>query len=337
MFRFSDFFKANSTLIIAELANAFEGKKDIALKLIDKAVEADVDALKFQILFADELLVPEHPKYDVFRRLETSRDDWYDILNYASRSDKLVFIDIYGEESLQFSDNFKADAYKIPPSEMANYPLINRVSLSGTSLILSAGAATLPEIEKAINICRKNKSDDFVLMHGFQGYPTRLEDTNLNLLVTLKRKFNCPVGYADHVEGGSELALLMPLLAVAKGAKLIEKHFTLNRDLKGTDYESSVNPDILKKVVQYIRDIDLIFGKSRKELSPDECAYKEDVRKRIIARRKLVAGEKIGEQDVTFKRAPKGMFAEEYGKIIGGKVVKVVEANRVIETEDVEK
>ena len=333
MFRFKKYFEANSTLIIAEFANAFEGKKDIALKMIDKAVEAGVDALKFQVFFTDELLVPEHPKYDVFKHLETSRDDWYDILNYAAGAGKLIFIDIYGEESFQFSQDFKADAYKIPPSEMTNAPLIDQVSLSGISLIFSAGAATLPEIENAITISGKNRSEDFVLMHGFQAYPTKLEDTNLNYLATLKRQFHCPVGYADHVDGGSELALLIPLLAVAKGAKLIEKHFTLNRELKGTDYQSAVNPDILKKLVQYIRDVDIIFSKSRKELSTDERVYKEDVRKRIIARRRLAAGEKIDKQDVTFKRAPEGVFAEELGKITGRTVVKEIGENQVLKWE----
>lgn len=333
MFRFSSYLKEKKALVIAEFANAFEGKKNVAIKMVEKAVAADVDALKFQLFFVDELLIQEHPRYDTFKRLETRKEDWNDILDYATKTGKLIFIDIYGEESFQFSRSFKVDAYKIPPSEMTNYVLIDKVSLSGISLILSAGAATLDEIKKAVLLSRKNKCDDFVLMHGFQSYPTRLEDTNLNLLETLAKEFNCPVGYADHVDGGSDLALLIPVLAVVKGARVIEKHFTLDRDLKGIDYQSSVNPEVLKKMVRYIRDIDVISGKSIKELSADEKAYKEDVRKRVVTTRDLAVGEKVKEQDITFKRATKGPFAEELKELIGRTVHKQVKENQALEKE----
>jgi sialic acid synthase SpsE len=331
MFRFRDYFKDKRTVVIAEFANAFEGDKATCFEMIDKAVDSAVDALKFQIFFADDLLVPEHPKYDVFKRLETKREDWQDILGYAQKTGKLIFMDVFGEESFEFSRNFVIDAYKIPPSDMANELLIDRVSSSGTSIILSAGASSMKDIENAINICKKNHLKDYVIMHGFQSYPTKLEDTNLDLIKVLKDKFNCPVGYADHGDGGTEMALLIPLLAVAKGARLIEKHFTLNRDLKRTDYQSSVNPDVLKKMVHYIKDLDIVFGKSYKELSPDEEEYRRDVRKRVVTRRKIKTGEKIDIKDLAFKRAPVGIFAEEMEKIIGRPVVKDFEKNQVLE------
>ena len=331
MFRFNDFFKNKATLIIAEFANAFEGKKEIALKMIDKADESGVDALKFQIFFADELLVPEHPKYEIFKQLESSRDDWKEILDYASKTNKLIFIDVFGEQSFEFSKNFKVDAYKISPTDMTNERLINLVSASGISTILSAGASTMDEIRNAVNICRKNALNDYAIMHGFQSYPTKLDDTNLNLIKAIEGEFNCPVGYADHVDGGSEMALFMPLLAVSKGAKIIEKHFTLNRDLMATDYQSSVNPDVLKKIVQFTRDVELTFGKSEKKLSSDEWNYKKDIRKRLVTKREMIAGEKISEQDLIFKRAPTGVFAEELEKVVGRTVIKKIEKNHVLE------
>ena len=333
MFNFSRYFENRNTLIIAEFANAFEGKKDVALEMIDKAVDADVDAFKFQIFLADELLIPEHRQYLLFRRLETRAKDWYDILDCAFKTEKLIFVDIYGEKSLGLTRDFPIDAYKIPPTEMANLSLINKVSSLAGALILSAGAATFKELENAVEICKTHNSADFAIMHGFQAYPTKLEDTSLNLLETLAKKFECPVGYADHVDGDSDIALFLPLLAVAKGAKLIEKHFTLNRELKGIDYESSINPEDLKKLVRYINDLDVIFGNSHKELFPDERAYKENVRKRIITRRELKTGEVIEEQDLTFKRAPSGIFAEGMVQIIGKTLLKDIEANRALEWE----
>lgn len=331
IFRFDQYLENNRVLVIAELANAFEGKKDVALKMIEAAVEADVDALKFQIFFADELMVPDHPKYDTFKRLETDKDDWHKILEYAISTNKLIFVDVFGEESFRFSLNFKVDAYKIPPSDMTNYDLIHQVSSSSKSMILSSGAATLEELDKAISICHKNNQKDLVIMHGFQAYPTKIEDTNLNRIETLIKRFSCPVGYADHVDGGSEMALLMPLLAVARGARLIEKHFTLNRDLKGIDYQSSVNPDILKILVKYIREIGLISGKSSWELSADEQIYKQDVRKRLVAKRDLKVGEKISKEDIALKRAPSGIFSDEIEKIIGHEIIKKIKKNRLIE------
>ena len=336
MFRFNDFFKNKATLIIAEFANAFEGKKEIALKMIDKANESGVDALKFQIFFADELLVPEHPKYELFKQLESSRDDWKEILDYASKTNKLIFIDVFGEQSFEFSKNFKVDAYKISPTDMTNERLINLVSASGISTILSAGASTMDEIRNAVNICRKNALNDYAIMHGFQSYPTKLDDTNLNLIKAIEGEFNCPVGYADHVDGGSEMALFMPLLAVSKGAKIIEKHFTLNRDLMATDYQSSVNPDVLKKIVQFTKDVELTFGKSEKKLSSDEWNYKKDIRKRLVTKREMKKSERISEIDLTFKRAHSGIFADELNDIIGRKLINDVPRNQVLHKKHLE-
>lgn len=331
MFRFEQYLKENKTLVIAELANAFEGKKDTALRMIDVAAEASADALKFQIFFADELMVPDHPKYDMFKSLETTRSDWHKILEYAAITNRLVFIDVFGEESFQFSRNFKVDAYKIPPSDMTNLELISLVGSAGKSMILSAGAATLEELERAVSICHENGQNDLAIMHGFQAYPTSIEDTNLNRIETLKKHFYCPIGYADHVDGGSDMAILVPLLAVARGAQLVEKHFTLNRNLQGTDYQSSVNPDVLKKMVQYIKDTDLIFGTYSWELSPDEQTYKHDVRKRLVAKRNLTAGETISREDILLKRAPSGIFSDEINKVVGRKIIRKVEANKALE------
>lgn len=339
IFRFDQYLKSNRTLVIAELANAFEGKKDVALKMIDAAEGAGVDALKFQIFFADELLVPEHPKYGLFKRLETGKDDWRSILEYAASSSRLVFLDVFGEESYQFSRSFKVDAYKIPPSDMTNHELIRLVSLSGKSVILSSGAAAVEEMEKAVSICRDNGLKDLAIMHGFQAYPTKIEDTGLNRIEALSRRFGCPAGYADHVDGGSDMALIMPLLAIAKGARLIEKHFTLNRDLKGIDYESSINPPLLKTLVKYIRELDVIYGKSYLpdqsftwELSSDEKFYKQDVRKRLVARRNLKAGEKISREDIALKRAPAGIFSEQIESVLGRELIRDVNANKTLES-----
>ena len=317
MFEFNGYLKENKILIIAEFANAFEGKKDIALKMVDEALAADVDALKFQVFFADELLSPEHPKYTLFRSLQTSRNHWYDILNYASKTNKLVFLDVYGEQSLAFSKNFNVDAYKIPSSEISNYPLIEKMASIGKPLMISSGGATVEDIEKAVDICTKNGAHDYVIMHGFQSYPTKIEDTNLCFLDTLKQKFGCPLGYSDHVDGDSHLAVILPLLAAARGAKVIEKHFTLNREAEGTDYESAVSPAVLGNLVKSLREIETILGNSERILSSEELAYRKDVRKRVVAASRLEVGRVLSGQDVVFKRSSDGFYAEEADKIIG--------------------
>jgi len=330
MFRFHDFFRNHKTLLIAEFANAHEGRIEDALKMIDVAVSAGADALKFQMFFADELLVPEHPKYSVFKQLEMSRTDWYTLMEAADSSEKLVFIDIFGEESYRFSRNFSVDAFKIHASDMTNLFLLDKVSSSGISLILSAGACTMEELERAVACCNHNAAGDFAIMHGFQNYPTRVEDTHLNLISTLEQKFSCPVGYADHIDGGSEMAVILPLLAVAKGSKIIEKHFTLDRDLQGIDYQSSVNPDILAKIIRLVHDSEPAFGSTQKRLSADEEQYKKDVRKRLVVTRDMRAGEVLTTGDITFKRADQGLFAEDLQRVTGKPLGKDILKNHVI-------
>jgi len=330
MFEFKGFFEENKILIIAEFANAFEGKKDIALKMVDEAVEADVDAFKFQVFFADELLSPEHPKYPLFRSIETSREHWHDILTYASETDKLIFLDVYGEESLSFSGSFDVDAYKIPSSEMTNYPLIEALCTMEKPLMLSSGGSTLEDIEKAVDIFRKNGMNDFVIMHGFQSYPTKIEDANLRFLDTLRQKFRCTVGYADHVDGDSHLAIILPLLAATRGAKVIEKHFTLNREARSIDYESAVSPAVLGSIVKNLREIETILGSSERRLSPEELAYRRDVRKRVVAASCLEAGRVLSEKDVVFKRGSDGFYAEQLDKIIGKALHRAAKKNEIL-------
>lgn len=330
-FSFRDFFRKQSVLIISEFANAFEGKKDTAIEMIDKAVGAGVDALKFQLFFADELLTPSHPKYDLFKSIETRPEDWHQVLSHAAGTGTLIFADIYGDDSYRLTRNHPIDAVKIPPTEMGNYPLIKTICADQWPMILSAGASSYQNIQDVIDICLENGVSDYAIMSGFQNYPTKLEDTNLNLIEILSNRFHCPVGYADHVSGDSDLAILLPVLAVAKGAMLIEKHFTLNRSQKGIDYQSSVEPDDLKRMVQLIRTTDVVFGSKEKKLSKDESSYKKDIRKRIVAKRELEVGEAVNEKNFSLKRADRGMFAEDYEKVVGLRLKKRLAINEPLD------
>ena len=316
MFRFSNYFKSGQSLIIAEFANAFEGNKETAIEMIKQAKKAGVDAIKFQMFFADELLVPEHPKYQIFKNLEITKKDWFDIFENANKSGLLIFLDIFGEDSLEFSKRFKIDAYKIHPSDMANTGLINKASSKGTSLILSSGATEIKDIENAIDICNNNGLSDYAIMHGFQSY--------------------CPVGYADHVDGGSELATIMPIAAFSKGAKLIEKHFTLDRTLKGIDYESSVEPETLKNIVDLIHKVELSFGSKERVMHEDEIKYMKDIKKRIISNKSLKKGDTIKIDDLTYKRAPHGFFADESENVIGKKLTHDIKKNKPVSQTDLE-
>ena len=236
------------TLIIAEIACSHEGDFLKAKKLVDCAFNAKVDAIKFQKFTANELYESSHKSFQMAKNLEFTNWEWKKLVNYAKKKNLLVFADVYGLKSAKFMSTLKIDGFKIHSTDMTNPEILNYFSKINLPILLSTAGCNLNEIHEALKILDKNKKN-LTLMHGFQGYPTKILDINLRRLIELQNNFGINVGLMDHISGDSSMSTVIPLLGICFGATIIEKHITLDRDQKGTDYHSALNPNEFKKLV----------------------------------------------------------------------------------------
>ncbi len=233
--------------VLAEVASAHQGEPEQVSKLALAAKEAGADGVKFQLFRSEELLAPTDPKMEVFRQIELPIAEWEKRLDEAGALGVPVLADVFDRTSLELGERRGVDAYKVHSTDMENPEFIREVAATGKPLLLSTGGCGLGDVEAALEIARTEGNEQVILLHGVQNFPTRVEDSHLRFIATLKATFGHPVGFLDHVDGGSPMARTLPALAVAFGADLIEKHMTLDRGLKGFDYESSFEPSDFRR------------------------------------------------------------------------------------------
>ena len=214
--------------VIAEMASAHEGSVERAKDITRAAIEAGADSIKYQLWSRDENTTPQHCEYGVLGEIELTRDQWLDVMAYARSLGTTISVDVDDIPSLELALEGGAEALKIRTTNIAHLELLECVASCGKPILLATGAATLDEVAKAIAVL-EDRAADLVLLHGFQAFPTRPGDTHLRTLPLLKQRFAKLMGYADHADGNSPLALLLPAAAVAAGACLIEKHITIDR------------------------------------------------------------------------------------------------------------
>ena len=303
--------------VIAEVAGSHEGNLETAKKMVIAASEAGAGAVKFQIFQADELVTAHHPKYKSFQEVEFQPEEWNELLEYAQNF-KIVFLaDVFDLPSLQLMDRLEVHGYKIHLTNLTNPYMLTAVAKTKKPVFLATGGAKPEEIESAINILKNNGNDNIILMQGYQAYPTRLEEVNFRAINKLRKMFQCPVGFLDHVDGGTEMAMIVPIVSIAWDACVIEKHFTLDRNLGGRDYFSALNPDEFKLLVQNIREIEKTFGTGDFKLSAEELKYRNEVMKNIVARVHIARGTQITEAMLAFKRSEPGLPPSEASRITG--------------------
>lgn len=316
-----------SVFIIAEAGVNHNGDINLAKKLIDIAVDAGVDAVKFQT-WKTELLVTKEAtqaqyqientgikesQFDMLKRLELSYDDFRELKNYCDKKN-ILFISTPDEfESADFLYQLQ-DIFKIGSGELTNIPFLKHIGKYGKRIILSTGMGTLGEIEKALFslINAGTKKENITLLHATTMYPTPMNEVNLNAMLTIKNAFNIKVGYSDHTIG-----IEIPIAAVALGAKVIEKHFTISRDMNGPDHKASLEPQELKQMVESIRNIEKAMGNGEKTPQQSEISNKKVVRKSIVANREIKKDEILSEENLTTKRVGGGLSSELWDEIIG--------------------
>lgn len=321
------------TIIIAEAGVNHNGDLKLAKKLIDVAADAGADYVKFQTFRAEKLVSPSAKKaryqlknsdedlqLNMLKKLELSDRDHKDLISYCKSKNISFFSTAFDQEGISYLNSLKFKMLKIPSGELTNFPYLREVGKTGLPVILSTGMATLDEIEKSINVLVSFGTDrtKVTVLHCNTEYPTPMKDVNLKAMQTIKKKLGVSIGYSDHT-----LGIDVPIAAVAMGAKVIEKHFTISRNLDGPDHKASLEPNELKQMVASIRNIELaISGDGFKNPSESEIKNKLIARKSIHLATHLKSGSIITEKNLIPLRPGDGICPMNWSKIIGKKINK---------------
>lgn len=314
--------------IIAEAGVNHNGSIELAFGLIEAAKDAGADAVKFQSFKADSLLSKNSIKaeyqkkntdanesqYEMIKKLELSTGDHYKLLEHCKKNQIQFLSSPFDLNSIDLLDELSLEIIKIPSGEIINLPYLRKIGKLNKSVILSTGMSDLGEIEDAINILLENGTarEKLIVLHCNTEYPTPFEDVNLKAMLTMKNAFNVKVGYSDHTNG-----IEVPIAAVALGAEVIEKHFTLDRTMEGPDHKASLEPNELKQMVDAIRNIEKSLGNGIKEPSPSEIKNKCIARKSIVAIKRIVKGELFTEENIGIKRPGNGISPIRWDEVIG--------------------
>lgn len=318
------------------------GSLDLAKKLVDVAADAGADAVKFQTFKADKVVSKYAPKadyqkfttdsresqLDMARKLELSQKDFRELAEYCTHR-RINFLSTpFDFESIDFLVEIGLDTFKIPSGEITNLPYLRKIGSLGRKLIMSTGMANLHEVREALDILTRSGTDKakITVLHCNTEYPTKMEDVNLMAMITIKKEFSVAVGYSDHT-----LGIEVPIAAVTLGARIIEKHFTLDKNMSGPDHGASLNPYELKEMVKAIRNIEEAMGGGIKKPSFSERKNINIVRRSIVAARDIKQGEIFTEENITVKRPGTGISPMMWDKILGQTAKRDFSADMQIE------
>lgn len=320
------------TLIIAEAGVNHNGSIEQAKLLIEAAAEAGVDFVKFQTFKAINLVSKsakkaeyqsrnqkdeDNSQYAMLKKLELNEEMHYELIAHCKKH-RIQFLSTgFDTDSIDFLDKLQTPFYKIPSGEITNKPYMQQIAKKGKPVIMSTGMANMEEIKAAVQVLflENIKEDQITILHCNTEYPTPMEDVNLKAMLDIKQKLGVKIGYSDHT-----LGIEVPIAAVALGATVIEKHFTLDRNLPGPDHKASLEPDELKAMVLAIRNIEkAISGSGKKEPSPSEIKNKEIARKSIFAACPIKEGETFTLKNLTVKRPGSGISPMYWDEVIGKK------------------
>ncbi len=330
------------TFIIAEAGVNHNGRLDLAKKLVDAAVRAGADAVKFQAFKAERLASLLAPKatyqmkttgkkgsqLEMLRKLELSARQ-HTILSEYCKSRKIVFLSSpFDEQSADELELLKLPLFKIPSGEITNIPFLIHVARKGKPIILSTGMADLREVANAVRTIRKSGSDKIALLQCVSNYPADPRDVNLKAMDTMQKKFRVPVGFSDHTEG-----IEIAAAAVARGASIIEKHFTLDRTMAGPDHRASLEPNELAALVRAIRNVEHALGSGVKEPAESEADTARAARKSLVAARDIAAGTLLTREMIALKRPGTGLSPDSIPRLVGNSISVSLKAGELFSLE----
>lgn len=313
-------------LIIAEAGVNHNGDIETAKKLVDAAAAAGADIIKFQTFRAERLVRRDEKKaayqlettdagesqYEMLKKLELTEEMHHILMEYCSEKNIEFLSTPFDIESMRFLDRLGISVLKLPSGEITNYPYLREAGRIGKRIILSTGMSVLEEVSQAIAVLREHGAQDITVLHCNTQYPTPMGDVNLNAMITMRDQLGVDVGYSDHTVG-----IEVPIAAAALGARVIEKHFTLDRNMEGPDHKASIEPQELKAMADAIRNIEAALGDGQKIVSASEAANREVVRKSITAAAVVREGELFTEKNLTTKRPGTGLSPMLWESVLG--------------------
>jgi len=325
--------------IIAEAGVNHNGNFELACKLVDAAKDAGVDCIKFQTFKSKNLVshnaqkaeyqkdtTGEGSQVEMLKKLELTCDEFLALKKYCDKAGICFLSTPFDFDSIDFLNSIDMPFWKIPSGEITNYPYLVALAKTGKPVVMSTGMSEMAEITAAINILKNNGTKDIKLLHCNTEYPTPYKDVNLYAMQTMRDYFGLEVGYSDHTKG-----IEVPVAAVALGATVIEKHFTLDHNMEGPDHKASLEPDELKAMVLSIRHIEQALGNGDKTPSPSEKKNITVARKSIVAKTDIKEGDFLSENNITVKRPGTGISPMRWLEVIGTKAVRDFEEDELIE------
>ncbi|NBH74043.1 N-acetylneuraminate synthase [Clostridiaceae bacterium] len=327
------------TLIIAEAGVNHNGSLETAKKLVRAAKECGADVVKFQTIHVDGL-VSKHAgmadyqrknlgrggsQRDMLRKLALRREDFYTLASYCGEVGITFLSTPFDIGSIHLLEPLQ-DIWKVPSGEITNYPYLVEIARTGKEVILSTGMSVLEEVGAALEVLKNHGSGDVTLLHCTTEYPAPVEEANLRAMATMAEKLHCRVGYSDHTRG-----IEIPIAAVAMGAVVIEKHFTLDRGMSGPDHKASLEPGELKGMVAAIRNVERAFGDGVKAPSESEKKNMDVARKSIVAKRGIKKGEQFSPDNLTTKRPGNGVSPMRWNEVMGMRAIRDFGEDELIE------
>lgn len=323
--------KVNKVFIIAEAGVNHNGSIELAKRLIDIAALAKVDAVKFQSFRAENLVCKDTEKaeyqkvntgnkesqYEMIKKLELNQEAHRILMDYCKEKNILFLSSPFDLESIDLLDQLGMPIFKIPSGEITNLPYLEKIGKLRKHVILSTGMSTMVEIKEAIEVLKKNGTTHIQVLHCNTDYPTTMSEVNLKAMLDIKEKLQVEVGYSDHTVG-----IEIPIAAVALGARVIEKHFTLDHSMEGPDHKASLELNELKMMVQAIRHVEIALGDGEKKPTLSELKNREVARKSIVAAKGIKKGEVFTENNITIKRPGTGISGMSWYEVLGRKAKK---------------
>ena len=329
--------------IIAEAGVNHNGKLSLAKKMVDAAKLAGVDAVKFQTFKTENIAIhscakaeyqkrygDDETQFRMLKRLELSEPDFRELFNYCKKKKVLFLSTPFDHDSAGFLHRLGVPAFKISSGDLTNLPLLKEVACYKKPMIISTGMSDMVEIKEAVKCVVSAENSKIVLLHCTSSYPAGFDDVNLKAMKTMARTFKLPVGLSDHTEG-----IIIPIAACAMGACVIEKHFTLNKDMQGPDHKASLSPAELIDMVRSVKNVERAMGTGEKAPARNEEAARKVIRKSVVSLARIAKGEKIEGCMIAVKRPATGIKPKYFDRIIGKKAKKDIAKDEVLTWEKV--
>lgn len=337
-----------NTFLIAEIGVNHNGDVDLAKRAVDAAVAAGADAVKFQIFKTEELVTPDTEKagyqkettgaedsaqWSMLKSLELTREQHKEIYRYCVQVGVHYVCTPYDTESARFlAEDLGVAAIKVASSDATNVPFLRALDQMGRPVILSTGMCSMDEVEEAVDCLPSTRArKDLFLLQCTSEYPAPIEQSNLRVMSAMASEFGCPVGFSDHTLGNDAAAI-----AVAAGALIVEKHFTLDRSLPGPDHRASSEPHEFAELVRRVRYVESVLGSSEKHVTAAEQSNKQNMQKSIYWRRALKPGAVVTLDDLSFKRPAIGLRPSEFSQVVGRRVLSEVARDAAVGLSDLE-